>query len=100
MHALVLHASSDLVNAASMDAGMTELDLVANGGNGYFIRQEEPVETWTERVSTILGDTALREEMGRESKRIIEEEFNSGIMIQRILDAIDYSLSRSTPASS
>ena len=70
----------------------TELDLVKDGRNGFFLPREEPIEAWTQRISRVLTDPDLRERMGRQSGEIIEGEFNSDIMIQRILDAIEYSV--------
>ena len=70
----------------------TELDLVKDGRNGFFLPREEPIEAWTQRISRVLTDPDLRERMGRQSGAIIEGEFNSDIMIQRILDAIEYSV--------
>ena len=70
----------------------TELDLVKDGKNGHFIKPDEPVRTWTDKLAAILQDARLRENMGKESKRIIDSEFNSDIMIQRILAAIEYSV--------
>ena len=70
----------------------TELDLVRNGQNGYFIEQGSSIEVWSEKIIRIITDTEKRKKMGHASKKIIDTSFNSDIMINRMIDCINYSL--------
>lgn len=70
----------------------TELDLVRDGKNGCFIEPGQPTGLWTERISAVVQNRALREDMGAESKRIIDAEYNSEIMVRCIIDAIGHAM--------
>lgn len=69
----------------------TELDLVEDGENGYFLEWDAPLETWEDKCSSILSDPELHARMGKKSRDIIEHEFNSDIMLDNIIRAIQYS---------
>ena len=66
----------------------TELDLIKNGENGWFMPPEAGAEDWALRATEILGDPGILSRMKQCSRKIVEEEFNSDIMIREILRAL------------
>jgi glycosyltransferase involved in cell wall biosynthesis len=69
---------------ATLGGGTAE--LVIDGGTGYLIRQSDPQEL-ARRISEILDDDKLRQEMGARGKLRIGEEFSLDRMISRFYEA-------------
>jgi glycosyltransferase involved in cell wall biosynthesis len=72
----------------------TELDLVKNGLNGYFIEPEAPLNEWVEKVSLLVADPEMRRRFGQHARYIVEHEFNSDLMFQGIENALAYALAK------
>lgn len=56
--------------------------LVVDGRNGYQVPLEDP-EAMAEAIQRLLSDDTLRVSMGSESRRIAEEEFSLGHVLER-----------------
>jgi glycosyltransferase involved in cell wall biosynthesis len=70
----------------------TELDLIIDGLNGYYMELESSVDDWANKIINIISNKNLKKSMGIESRKIIDTSFNSDIMISRINDGIRSSL--------
>ena len=62
----------------------TEKFLVREGKNGLYFRDGDQ-GSLTDVLAKLLGDHELRERMGHESRRIIEEELNTQIHVANYL---------------
>lgn len=65
----------------------TEKFLVREGENGYFFKEGDAVSL-KEKLSMAFQDTTKLKRMGRESRRIIDEEINLEIVAQNYIRAI------------
>lgn len=66
----------------------TELDLVKNDINGYYIDSAKPISEWVDSIETILKTPDVKLKMQEASVDIIKNEFNYKIMISRIINAV------------
>lgn len=73
----------------STDAAGSAHDLIKQGINGYMVQQKNSEELY-QALNKILSDKKLKENMGRESKRIIETKYTYEKMAQGFVEAINY----------
>ena len=59
-------------------------ETVIDGYNGYLIPTKD-VDALVEKLDILLSDTALRQEMGRNSRKYAEENFSIEVVIERHL---------------
>ena len=59
-------------------------EAVIDGYNGYLIPTKN-VDALTEKLDVLLSDAALRQEMGRNSRKYAEENFSIDVVIERHL---------------
>ena len=59
-------------------------ETVIDGYNGYLIPTKD-VDALVEKLDVLLSDTALRQEMGRNSRKYAEEYFSIDVVIERHL---------------
>lgn len=57
-------------------------ELVTEGQTGYIVSESDPVEL-AKRIETLLSEPELREKMGLEGRRVVEECFTSEIMARK-----------------
>ena len=72
----------------STDATGSARDLIKQGINGYMVKQKNVEELYS-ALNIILSDKKLKEKMGKESKRTIEESFNYENMSRGFIEAIN-----------
>lgn len=60
-------------------------ETVIDGYNGYLIPTKE-VDALVEKLDVLLSDAALRQEMGRNSRKYAEENFSIDVVIERHLN--------------
>lgn len=64
-------------------------DLIKDGVNG-FILPENDVDALYEAIKTIICSSELERKMGMASKRVIEEGFTYGYMVEGFKEAVEY----------
>jgi len=67
----------------------TELDMVINGENGYIVENNN-IDILAETIIRILKDNNLQKKMGQESRNLIENKFNIRLMINTIINSINF----------
>lgn len=75
-------------------------DTVKDGVNGFLVKPNSPKEV-AEKLDILLSNSELRKKMGRESRRIAENEYDVGKVVARhmeIYDRVFKSKRRSTPS--
>ncbi|GIW50667.1 MAG: hypothetical protein KatS3mg081_0022 [Gemmatimonadales bacterium] len=71
----------------------TEADLVKEGKNGFHVTPGD-ITCLSEIISRCLSNWEALRQMGEESRRIVEKEYNLDVTVQAFLEAIDYVLTR------
>lgn len=77
----------------STDAVGAAYDLIKNGVNGFMVKHGDPDDLYNS-LKILVNDDKLRECMGKESKKIIDNRFNYKNMSNGFKEAIDYALSK------
>ncbi len=67
----------------------TEKKLVVNNYNGFYFKNGD-VRDLASKIDILLSDTNLVKQFGENSRKIIEEQVNSQIVISRYLDAFNF----------
>ncbi|MBI2105986.1 glycosyltransferase family 4 protein [Candidatus Woesearchaeota archaeon] len=75
----------------STDATGGAHDLIKQGINGFMVKEKD-IEGLYNSLRKILSDKRLKEKMGKESKKIIENNFTYELMARGCIDAIMYTL--------
>jgi glycosyltransferase involved in cell wall biosynthesis len=83
----ILEAMASGLPVISTDQGAIR-ETVIDGGNGFLIEKENAGAV-AEKIKALLADPKLREKMGRESRRIYEENFTEAKMVERMSIAFD-----------
>lgn len=73
----------------TVPADGTELDMVINGKNGYIVENNN-IDILAETIIRILKDNNLQEKMGQKSRNLIENKFNIRLMINTIINSINF----------
>ncbi len=60
-------------------------EIIQHGVNGF---QATTVEEWVEALETLRADTALREQMGRAGRRIVEERYSLSVGAPRLANLL------------
>jgi glycosyltransferase involved in cell wall biosynthesis len=63
-------------------------ETVVDGVNGFLVEKENAGAV-AAKIQTLLADPVLREKMGRESRRLYEENFTEARMVERMSIAFD-----------
>jgi len=58
-------------------------DCIRDGKNGFLVKAE--VKELKEKLEKLISDSKLREKMGKESRKLFEERFESNSVIERIV---------------
>lgn len=61
-------------------------DVVRDGVNGFLAANEEQ---WVERLSQLIEHRALRDQMGRAGRAIVEQEYSLGVTAPRFLQVLE-----------
>jgi len=83
------HAMAHGLPIVTVPADGTELDMVINGENGYIVENNN-INALVEHIIKILNDDNLRKSMGQESRNLIEKKFNIRLMINTIINSINF----------
>lgn len=67
----------------------TEKDLVTDGVNGYFFKENDAVDL-ADKIVSVLSDPEKAKQMGEASYRVIREKINLETVSQRYMDAFNY----------
>jgi glycosyltransferase involved in cell wall biosynthesis len=73
------------------DAVGAAFDMIKNGQNGFVVPERDSNALY-EAMKMILSDPGLQEEMGKQSKRIIEEGFTYEHMVEGFMKALNHVL--------
>lgn len=68
-------------------------ESVIHDVNGYIVSLQSPQEI-ADRMKQLLNDKPLREKMGRESRRLYEEKFTEGRMVENLKRTFDTVISK------
>lgn len=71
----------------------TQYDLVREGKNGFHIKAGD-IFTMARRIETCIKDRSLLYNLGQESRRIVEEEYNLEVMVQVFVEALNFVFQR------
>lgn len=63
-------------------------ECIIDGRNGYIVPSHSPRDI-ADRLHKLIADPALREKMGRESRKLYEEKFTEQQMVNRMKHAFD-----------
>jgi glycosyltransferase involved in cell wall biosynthesis len=83
----ILEAMASGLPVVSTDHGAIR-ETVTDGVNGYLVEKEN-ADAVAAKLKILLADPVLREKMGRESRRLYEENFTEAKMVERISLAFD-----------
>lgn len=59
--------------------------IVADGTSGFWARDDDE---WEERLARLIADPALRQEMGRRGRRVVEETYSLRAQQERLLELL------------
>jgi len=83
----ICHAMCHGLPVVASHADGTEEDLIRNGLNGYIVPRDNIAEL-ENAIEMIISQPGKSERMGKESRRIIEEQYNITAMIKVFEDVI------------
>ena len=81
------------------DAVGAAFDMIKDGENGYMVPEKDSDALYS-AMKKILSDPELEKKMGEESRRIIEEGFRYGNMLNGFKEAIEYVIKEKKPVES
>ena len=67
-------------------------ESVINGINGFIVDTKNPSQI-AEKLEYLINHPEIREKMGRESRRLYEENYTEGIMVEKLTNAFKTILS-------
>ena len=69
-------------------------EVIENGVTGFLVPKDNPRKDWVSALSRLIKDKDLREEMGKNLKKITDERFNINNHIQSRLELYEQLLER------
>ncbi|MBN1597147.1 MAG: glycosyltransferase family 4 protein [Bacteroidales bacterium] len=84
---VIIEAMAAGLPVISTDQGAIT-ELVINGVNGFIVEKQNP-ESIASKIKYFIGNETIRKKMGKESRRIYEQEFTEDIMVDKLIDVFD-----------